>query len=275
VTSWPQGTLSLMTEAVAVPAKSLPGGVEMPMIGFGTWQLRGRAGRQAVLTALQTGYRHIDTATMYGNEGEVGHALAESGLDRDSVFLTTKLPSGRADRERATLAASLRALGTDHVDLWLVHWPPAGRKLCHVWQEFLNLRGEGRVRAVGVSNYSLAQIDRLAEVTGEAPAVNQIPWSPVRHDPDLLAAHAERGVAVEGYSPLKGTNLSDPILVDIARAHGVTPAQVVLRWHLEHGITVIPKSVNPERIAANFDLMRFSLEPDQVARIDALSRRLT
>ena len=114
-----------------------------------------------------------------------------------------------------------------------------------------------------------------AEVTGEAPAVNQIPWSPVRHDPDLLAAHAERGVAVEGYSPLKGTNLSDPILVDIARAHGVTPAQVVLRWHLEHGITVIPKSVNPERIAANFDLMRFSLEPDQVARIDTLSRHLT
>ena len=275
MTSWPQGTLSLMTEAVAVPAKSLPGGVEMPMIGFGTWQLRGRAGRQAVLTALQTGYRHIDTATMYGNEGEVGHALAESGLDRDSVFLTTKLPSGRADRERATLAASLRALGTDHVDLWLVHWPPAGRKLCHVWQEFLNLRDGGRVRAIGVSNSSLAQLDRLAEVTGEAPAVNQIPWSPVRHDPDLLAAHAERGVAVEGYSPLKGTNLSDPILVDIARAHGVTPAQVVLRWHLEHGITVIPKSVNPERIAANFDLMRFSLEPDQVARIDALSRRLT
>jgi len=264
-----------MTEAVAVPARSLPGGVEMPMIGFGTWQLRGRAGRQAVLTALQAGYRHIDTATMYGNEGEVGHALAESGLDRDSVFLTTKLPSSRADRERATLAASLRALGTDHVDLWLVHWPPAGRKLCHVWQELLNLRGEGRVRAVGVSNYSLAQIDRLTEVTGEAPAVNQIPWSPARHDPDLLAGHTERGVAVEGYSPLKGTNLADPVLVDIAKAHGVTPAQVVLRWHLEHGITVIPKSVNPERIAANFDLMRFSLEPDQIARIDTLSRRLT
>jgi len=274
VTPWPQGTLNLMTEAVAVPAKSLPGGVEMPMIGFGTWQLRGRAGRQAVLTALQAGYRHIDTATMYGNEGEVGHALAESGLDRDSVFLTTKLPSSRADRERGTLAASLRALGTDHVDLWLVHWPPPGRKLCHVWQELLNLRDEGRVRAVGVSNYSLAQIDRLTQVTGEAPAVSQIPWSPARHDPDLLAAYAERGVAVEGYSPLKGTNLSDPVLVDIAKAHGATPAQVVLRWHLEHGITVIPKSVHAERIAANFDLMRFSLDSDQVAQVDTLSRHL-
>ena len=263
-----------MTEAVAVPARPLPGGVEMPMIGFGTGRLRGRAGRQAVLTALQDGYRHIDTATMYGNEGEVGHALAESGLDRDSVFLTTKLPSSRADRERATLAASLRALGTDHVDLWLVHWPPPGRKLCHVWQELLSLRDAGRVRAVGVSNYSLAQIDRLAQVTGEAPAVNQIPWSPARHDPGLLAAHAERGVAVEGYSPLKGTNLSDPVLVDIAKAHSVTPAQVVLRWHLDHGITVIPKSVNPERIAANFDLMHFSLDPDEVAQVDALSRHL-
>lgn len=262
-----------MTEAVAVPAKSLPGGVEMPMIGFGTWQLRGRAGRQAVLAALRAGYRHIDTATMYGNEGEVGHALAESGLSRLSVFLTTKLPSSRADRERATLAASLRALGTDHVDLWLVHWPPPGRKLCHVWQEFLHLRDEGRARAVGVSNYSLAQIDRLAEVTGEAPAVNQIPWSPARHDPALLAAHSERGVAVEGYSPLKGTNLADPVLTEIATAHGVTPAQVVLRWHLEHGITVIPKSAHPERIAANFAVTHFALEPEQVARIDALSHR--
>ena len=127
MTPRPQGKLSLMSEAVAVPASSLPGGVEMPMIGFGTWQLRGRAGRQAVLTALKTGYRHIDTATMYGNESEVGHALADSGLDRDAVFITTKLPSSRADRERASLAASLRELGTTHVDRWLVHSPPPGR----------------------------------------------------------------------------------------------------------------------------------------------------
>src|SRR6516164_11177199 len=262
-----------MTEAVAVPASSLPGGVEMPMIGFGTWQLRGRAGRQAVLTALQDGYRHIDTATMYGNEGEVGHALAESGLDRDSVFLTTKLPSSRADRERATLAASLRALGTDHVDLWLVHWPPPGRKLCHVWQELLSLRDAGRVRAVGVSNYSLAQIDRLTEATGQAPTVNQIPWSPARHDPGLLAAHTERGVAVEGYSPLKGTNLSDPVLVEIAEAHGVTTAQVVVRWHLEQGVTVLVKSSHPDRIAVNIDVSGFSLSPDEVTAINGLSRR--
>jgi diketogulonate reductase-like aldo/keto reductase len=125
---------------------------------------------------------------------------------------------------------------------------------------------------VGVSNYSLAQIDRLIEVTGQAPAVNQIPWSPARHDPALLAGHAERGVAVEGYSPLKGTTLTDPVLAEIAAAHGVTPAQVVLRWHLEHGITVIPKSENPDRIAANLDLLGFTLTPAEVERIDGLSR---
>ena len=262
-----------MTEAVAVPASSLPGGVEMPMIGFGTWQLRGRAGRQAVLAALKTGYRHIDTATMYGNESEVGRAVADSGLDRKSVFLTTKLPSSRVDRERATLAASLRALGTGYLDLWLVHSPPSGRKLCQVWREFLALRDDGRVRAIGVSNYSLAQIDRLTEAIGVTPAVNQIPWSPARHDPALLAGHTDRGVAVEGYSPLKGTNLADPVLTGVATAHGVTPAQVVLRWHLEHGITVIPKSSQPERIVANFDVLGFSLTPDQVAEIDGLSSR--
>jgi 2,5-diketo-D-gluconate reductase A len=262
-----------MTEAVAVPVTTLPGGVEMPMIGFGTWQLRGRAGRAAVTSALAAGYRHIDTATMYGNESEVGHALADSGLDRGAVFLTTKLPSSRVERERATIAASLRALGTDHVDLWLVHWPPAGRKLCQVWREFLAVRDEGRVRAIGVSNYSLAQIDRLTEATGVTPTVNQIPWSPARHDPALLAGHRKRGVAVEGYSPLKGANLKDPVLAGIATAHDVTPAQVVLRWHLEHGITVIPKSSHPDRIAANIDLLRFTLTPDEVARIDGLSRR--
>ena len=259
-----------MTEAVAVPVTSLPGGGEMPMIGFGTWQLRGRAGRQAVLAALRDGYRHIDTATMYGNEADVGHALAESGLDRRSVFLTTKLPSSRVGHERGTLAASLRALGTDYVDLWLVHWPPAGRKLCEVWREFLVLRDDGRARAIGVSNYSLAQLDRLTEATGVTPAVNQIPWSPARYDPALLTGHAERGVALEGYSPLKGAKLADPVLAGIATAHGVTPAQVVLRWNLEHGITVIPKSSQPDRIKSNFDLVSFSLTPAEVARLDRL-----
>ena len=261
-----------MTEAAANPAVELPGGVSMPMTGFGTWQLRGRAGREALRNALEVGYRHIDTATMYGNEADVGHALAASGLARDEVFVTTKLPSGRAGRERATLAASLRALGTSYVDLWLVHWPPPGRTLIQVWCEFLALRDEGRARAIGVSNYTLAQIDRLIKATGQAPAVNQISWSPGRYDAALLAAHRERGVAVEGYSPLKRTNLASPVLTEIAAAHGATPAQIVLRWNLEHGVTVLVKSAHPERIVANIEALRLSLDPDEVARIDGLSR---
>jgi 2,5-diketo-D-gluconate reductase A len=261
-----------MTEATAVPVASLPRGVEMPMIGFGTWQVRGRAGRDALRTALDVGYRHIDTATMYGNESEVGGALADSGLDRGEVFITTKLPSSRAGHERATLAASLRALRTDYVDLWLIHWPVADRQLGPVWREFLALRDQGLARAVGVSNYSLSQIDRLTEETGEAPAVNQIRWNPARYDPALLAGHAERGVAVEGYSPLKGAHLTDPVLTAIARRHGVTPAQVVLRWHLERGITVIPKSAHPQRIAENFDLLGFSLTPEEVSQVEGLRR---
>jgi 2,5-diketo-D-gluconate reductase A len=262
-----------MTEAAAIPGVTLPGGVSMPMIGFGTWQLRGRPGREAMRTALAAGYRHIDTATMYGNEADVGYALAESKLDRAEVFITTKLPSGRAGRERSTLSASLRALGTSEVDLWLVHWPPAGRMLTLAWREFLAMRDDGRARAVGVSNYSLAQIDRLIEATGEAPAVNQIPWSPARYDPALLAGHRERGVAVEGYSPLKGTDLASPVLASIADAHGVGTAQVVVRWHLEHGVTVLVKSSHPDRIAGNIDVSGFSLSPDEVAAIDGLSRR--
>ena len=266
------GRLGIMTEAPAVPAVTLPGGVTMPMVGLGTWQLRGRAGHQAIMAAFAAGYRHIDTATMYGNEADVGRALADSGLPRDEVFITTKLPSGRAGHESATLAASLRALGTSRVDLWLVHWPPPARKLCTVWREFLALRDEGRVRAIGVSNYSLEQIDRLVEGTGVAPAVNQIPWSPARYNAALLAGHRERGVVVEGYSPLKGTNLASPVLAGIAGAHDVSPAQVVLRWHLEHEIVTIPKSADPGRIAANIDLLGFSLTQDEVAEIDALGR---
>jgi len=265
--------MCLMTKAPDIPSVLLPGGVAMPMVGFGTWQLRGSAGYEAIRQALEAGYRHIDTATMYGNEAEVGQALRDSGLDRRQVFLTTKLPPGRVGRERQTLCASLRALGTDYVDLWLVHWPPAARAVNPVWHEFLALRDEGKTRAVGVSNYSIRQIDSLIQASGVAPVVNQVPWSPALHDPQVLAANRERQVTVEGYSPLKGTNLNDPVLAEVAAAHGVTPAQVVLRWHIEHRIPVIPKSARPDRIAANLDLFGFSLSPGEAARIDALSRR--
>jgi 2,5-diketo-D-gluconate reductase A len=262
-----------MAEAKGIPAVTLPGEVAMPLVGFGTWQLRGRRAYDAVRYALDVGYRHFDTATMYGNEADVGRALRDSGLDRGEIFVTTKLPARGAGRERETILASLRALDTDYVDLWLVHWPPGGSARPGTWQQLLTIRGEGMARAVGVSNYSVGQLDELIDATGEPPAVNQIPWSPSRHDPRALAGNRDRGVVVEGYSPLKGANLRDPVLAEIASRHGVTPAQVVLRWHLEHGIVVIPKSGNRDRIAANFDLSGFRLSGDEVVRIDGLSRR--
>ncbi len=262
-----------MAQARAIPTVALPGEVAMPLVGLGSWQLRGRRAYDAVSFALEVGYRHVDTATVYGNEAEVGRALRGSGLPRQDVFLTTKLPPGSTGRERETLAASLRALGTDYVDLWLVHWPPGDRARPQTWRELLAIRDQGLARAVGVSNYSTSQLDELIDATGQAPAVNQIPWSPPRHDLRRLAEHRRRGVVLEGYSPLKGTRLGDRVLTGIAASHGVTPAQVVLRWHLEHGIPVIPKSASRERIAANLDLFGFSLSDEEVARIDALSTR--
>jgi 2,5-diketo-D-gluconate reductase A len=256
-----------MTE---IPVVNLGGGTAMPMVGFGTWQLQGRRAYDAIRYALQVGYRHIDTASMYWNEQQVGRAIADSGLDRGDVFITTKLPPAMAQRARGTLSESLRELGTDYVDLWLVHWPPRGRASPQLWQEFLAMREEGLCHAVGVSNYSVSQIDELIAATGEKPAVNQIPWSPSRYDAALLAAHAERGVAVEGYSPLSGTRLRDPVLAQLAARYQVTPAQVVLRWHLELGVTVIPKSARPERIRSNLDLFGFSLTPEDMARLNSL-----
>jgi 2,5-diketo-D-gluconate reductase A len=262
-----------MAQARLEPAAALPGQVAMPMVGLGTWRLQGRRGAEAIGFALEVGYRHIDTATMYGNQVEVGRALRGSGLPRQEVFLTTKLPTGGAGRERQTLAASLRELATNYVDLWLMHWPPGGRARPQTWGELLAAREQGLVRAVGVSNYSLSQLDELIEATGQAPAVNQIRWGPSLHDPRLLAGHRQRGVVLEGYSPLKGARLGHPVLREIAAVHGVTPARVVLRWHVDHQIPVIPKSATRQRIAENLDLFGFSLTPQEVARIDALSNR--
>lgn len=248
----------------------LPGDVRIPLLGFGTWRLTGEEAYASVSHALAVGYRHIDTATMYENEAEVGRALRDSGIPRDEIFLTTKLPPSLAGRERAAIDASLRALGTDHVDLWLVHWPPAGQARPETWREFLAIRDEGLTRAVGVSNYSTAQIDELVTATGETPSVNQVKWSPSLFDPVRLRELRDRGVVLEGYSPFRSGNLRDGVLAGIAGAHGVDPAQVVLRWHLQHGIVVIPKSAHQQRITSNFDVFGFDLSEDEVARIDAL-----
>jgi 2,5-diketo-D-gluconate reductase A len=244
-------------------------GVELPLLGLGTWQATGNEAYAAVLAALEQGYRHIDTATMYQNEVQVGRALAASGVARDEVFVTTKLPPGRAGAERATLAASLDALGLERVDLWLIHWPPPGGARPDVWERFLELEGEGLARAVGVSNYTLGQIDELERATSRATAVNQIEWSPALYDDATLRGHRSRGVQLEGYSPLKTMRLRDPRLVRIAEAHGVTPAQIVIRWHLEHEVVVIPKSSRPERIASNADVFGFSLSPDELEVLDS------
>ncbi len=263
-----------MSQAPEVPTVPLPGGGRLPLIGFGTWKLKGYQAEAAVEAALAAGYRHLDTAVMYGNEAEIGSALGSSDLAREDIFLTTKIRPSDAGKEPAVLRRSLRALRADYVDLWLIHWPPNRRQLSRqLWNEVRRLRDEGLVRDIGVSNYDLDQIDDLIEATGEAPAVNQVSWSPARYDAGLLEGHRERGVVLEGYSPLKGTQLDHPVLTDIGRAHGVSAAQVVLRWHLDHAIPVIPKSQRPERIAANLDLMGFMLTEAEVAAIDGLAGR--
>jgi 2,5-diketo-D-gluconate reductase A len=243
----------------------------MPLLGLGTWQMRGSECQRAVRHAVEVGYRHLDTATMYRNEREIGRAVRESGVPREELFITTKLAPNDAGRERKTLEGSLRELGIDYVDLWLVHWPPSRRAGIPTWKEFLALRSEGKTRAVGVSNYSVSLIDELTRATGETPQVNQIRWGPVLYDEGEVAEHRRRGVALEGYSPFKTTDLRHPVLAEIAARHGVTPAQVVIRWHIDHGVVVIPKSASPERIATNFDVFGFSLDEAELRQIDGLS----
>jgi len=242
----------------------------MPLLGFGTWQITGQQARLASAWALEAGYRHLDTATVYRNEAEVGAGLADSGVAREDVFITTKCPPRNAGRELATLERSLELLGTDHVDLWLIHWPPDGSVGVGLWEALIGARSAGLARAVGVSNYSLAEIDELVSTTGVTPAVNQIEWSPMLFDLAQLEGHRERGIVLEGYSALRGGTLDHPVVNEIAARLGRTPAQVIIRWHLEHGVVVIPKSVVRERIVANADVGGFELSPQDTAALDAL-----
>ena len=250
---------------------SFANGGDIPVIGLGTWQMTGQECVEAVRAALRSGYRHIDTATMYRNEDQIGAGWQDSGVPRDELFITTKLPPQRAGQERATLERSLKSLGTDHVDLWLIHWPPgSGDADAAVWAEFIKARDAGLTRYIGVSNHSPAEIDLLTRTGGEAPVLNQIPFGPSDWDADLVAEHAKRGVVVEGYSAFKRNDLRAPALVAAAEAHGVTVPQVIVRWHVQHDVVVIPKSRTPDRIAANIDVDGFSLTEEQMAAIDAL-----
>ncbi len=252
---------------------TLTNGTSIPLLGFGTWQITGDDAVRATTAALEAGYRHLDTATVYGNEAEVGRALAESGVARDDVFVTTKCPPGRAGRELETLRESLDLLRTDHVDLWLVHWSGKGSTNVDMWRAFVEARELGLTREIGVSNFDAALIDEVTDATGVRPAIDQIEWSPLLFDAGTLREHRERDVAVEGYSALRGGTLDHPAIVAIAERLDRTPAQVIIRWHLQHDVVVIPKSTHPERIRSNADVGGFTLAEEDMATLDALGGR--
>jgi 2,5-diketo-D-gluconate reductase A len=249
---------------MTVPEVTLNNGVRMPQLGFGVWQVPDDEAGRAVAIALEAGYRSIDTAKLYYNEEGVGRAVRASGIPRGELFITTKLwNSDHAyDDTLKAFDQSLDRLGLDYLDLYLIHWPVAGREeYLRAWQAMEKIHAEGRVRAIGVCNFGPAHLIRLFEETGVVPAVNQVELHPYLAQTELRDFHAEHGIVTEAWSPLgqgKGL-LDDPLLVRIARAHGKTPAQVVLRWHLQIGNVVIPKSVTPSRIAENIDVFDFEL----------------
>jgi 2,5-diketo-D-gluconate reductase A len=263
-----------MADPVQVPTDTLAlsGGGAIPLVGFGTWQLKGDECYEACLAAFEAGYRHVDTATMYGNEAEVGRALADSGVPRDEVFVTTKYNPRSGRPELDVLGRSLDALGVDHVDLWLVHAPADDRRNAAIWESFGQAQAAGTARDVGVSNFSLEQIDHVSS-GGVVPSVNQIEWRPTLYNDLIAQGHASRNVVLEGYSALKGGVLSDGVVTGIAAEVGRTPAQVVVRWHVQHGIVVIPRSSKAERIRANADVGGFELTDEQMASLDRLGRR--
>jgi len=250
---------------------TLTNGSHMPLLGFGTWRIKGDDAVRAVSGALESGYRHVDTATIYGNEAQVGRALEASGVPRTEVFVTTKCPPDRAGRELDTLKQSLDLLQTDHVDLWLIHWPGRGSVTVDMWRAFVEAREAGLATEIGVSNFDVGLIDSVTDATGVKPAVNQVEWSPLLFDAGVVAGHETRDVVLEGYSALRGGTLHHPAIVGIAERLDRTPAQVIIRWHLQHGIVVIPKSVNPERIRSNADVGGFTLSTEDMATLDGLS----
>ncbi|MGW8363370.1 aldo/keto reductase [Streptomyces wedmorensis] len=259
-----------------VPTVTLNNGVEIPQLGFGVFQVPDDETAAAVTAALETGYRSIDTAAVYGNETGVGRALAASGLPRDELFVTTKLWNADQGYDATLRAfdASLSKLGLDHVDLYLIHWPTPARDLYREsWRALERLAGEGRVRAAGVSNFQPGHLRRLTEDATLTPAVNQIELHPGLQQAELRAFHAEHGIVTEAWSPLaQGAVLGESAIADLAARHGKSPAQVVLRWHLQLGNVVIPKSVTPARIRENFDVFDFALTHEEMRTVSALDR---
>ena len=257
-----------------VPNVTLNDGNTIPQIGFGVFQVPEEETYNAVIAALQAGYRSIDTAKAYGNEEGVGKAIADSGIAREELFVTTKLWNDDHGHDEALKAfdASLSKLGLDYLDLYLIHWPvPAQDRYVDTYKAFEQLRSEGRARSIGVSNFTEAHLQRLLEETSVVPVLNQVELHPNFTQKELRAFHAEHNIVTEAWSPLaQGDLLDNAKLGTIAQAHGKTPAQVVLRWHMQLGNVAIPKSVTPERIAANIDVFDFELTGDEMVTIDTL-----
>jgi len=256
------------------PAITLNDGRVMPQLGLGVWQSPREVTAQAVRSALSVGYRSIDTAAAYRNEAEVGEGVRASGLDRAEVFVTTKLWNDDQgfDSTLRAMDASLHRLGMDYVDLYLIHWPaPQQGRYLDSWKAFIRLREEGKARSIGVSNFTVEHLERIIGETGVTPTVNQVELHPRHQQADLRAAHQRLGVATESWSPLgQGALLTDPVVAKIAAKHGKTPAQAIIRWHLDLGLIVIPKSVTPARIAQNLDVFDFKLDAEDLAAIAAL-----
>jgi diketogulonate reductase-like aldo/keto reductase len=253
---------------------TLSGGAEIPRYGYGTFKIDDDKAQAAVETALETGYRLVDTAVGYHNEVGVGRAIAASGLKREEVFLTSKTWDHGYDEVRRNLSESLKRLGTDYLDLYLLHWPrPAVDKYVESFQALLDARAEGLIRAAGVSNFTIEHLTRVEEETGSAPELNQVELHPYFSQPELRAYHDEHAIATESWGPLalRGGGLFDePAVQEVAEAHGRTPAQVALRWNLQRRNVVIPKSETPERIRENWEVLDFTLTDDDLAKIDAL-----
>ncbi len=264
----------MSSSTTQVPSISLRGGVDIPQLGYGVFQVPPAETAEVTTLALQAGYRHIDTAAAYRNEAGVGQALHASGLARDEVFITTKCFNDDHGYEPAIRAAkeSLGRLELEHIDLYLIHWPvPLHNKYVETWEAFIELQAQGLVRAIGVSNFQPSHLERIIAETGVKPAINQVELHPRLQQPGLRHEHAELGVVTEAWSPLaQGGVLDDPTIVEIAKAHEKTPAQVVIRWHLQLGNVVIPKSVTPERIEENFAVFDFHLNDEQMTAIEQL-----
>ena len=265
-----------MADVQAVPDVKLNDGVEIPQLGFGVFQVPPEDTERVVSVALETGYRHIDTAAAYRNEEGVGRALAASGLDRDEVFVTTKLWNSDQGFEAAlqALPKSLDRLGMACVDLYLIHWAAPGlNRYADTWRAFERLKTGGLTRSIGVSNFKEHHLERLAAESGTLPSVNQVELHVTFQQPELRAYHREHDIATEAWSPLgQGRELDLPQIVAIAEAHGRTPAQVILRWHLQIGNIVFPKSVTPERIGENFALFDFELSDEELATLEGVDR---